>query len=197
VSTLRYPCKGNYRRCPIYQRYAAARPPATPLEIEEKPPQPPAPKPAPVEEKTREEERREAPRPETPVAPAQRGARLFRPSKSLCDSLVLASLTVAAQPLGIARGKLEDVLESARQYLEEGSLIFILGDIDGYRMRVLFAGNFATYSFERGGTPICGDEAENIFEEVKDSVFDGIYYKVKLSDIPLWKDAILEELGIS
>jgi len=202
VSTLRHPCKGNYKRCPIYQRYGARAAPAPRPRPEEKPKAKPpeeAVRPVTREERpvapVRAEEAKREPVP-TPT-PKSSGPSLLRPSKVLCDSLVLASLTVAAKPLGIARGKLEDIIKSAGQYLDKESFIFILGDIAGYRMRILFAGNHATYSFEKAGMPICGDEAGEVLEKVRGSEFNGIYYRVKLEDVPLWKDSILEELGVA
>ncbi len=205
VSTLRYPCKGNYKRCPIYLRYGARAAAAPRPRPEEKPkaeakPSVEAVKPAEREEKpivpVRVEEAKPEPVPTTPPARGG-GPSVLRPSEALCDSLVLAGLTVAAKPLGIARGRLEDVVENARQYLDKESFVFILGDIAGYRMRILFAGNHATYSFEKAGMPICGGEAEKVLEKVKGEEFNGIYYRVKLEDVPLWKDSILKELGVA
>ncbi len=205
VSTLRYPCKGNYKRCPIYLRYgarAAAAPGPRPEERPRAEAKPPGEAVKPVEREERPTapvKAEEAKREQVSTAPPARGGKpgVLRPSKALCDSLVLAGLTVAAKPLGIARGRLEDVVENARQYLDKESFVFILGDIAGYRMRILFAGNIATYSFEKAGMTICGGEAEKVLEKVRGEEFNGIYYKVKLEDVPLWKDSILEELGAS
>ncbi|MCE4620397.1 MAG: hypothetical protein F7C33_05165 [Desulfurococcales archaeon] len=206
VSTLRYPCKGNYKRCPIYLRYGArAAPPPRPRpeerpRAEAKPPEE-AVKPTVREERPappiKAEEAKREPAPTAPPSTRSGGPGVLKPSEALCDSLVLAGLTVAAKPLGIARGKLEDVVENARQYLDKESFVFILGDIAGYRMRILFAGNHATYSFEKAGTPICGSEAEQILGKVRGEEFNGIYYRVKLEDVPLWRDSILKELGVS
>ncbi len=196
VSTLRYPCKGNYRRCPIYLRYAA-RTVEAPRRVEREEIVKPGERAPPARvERVEEKPPTISPGGEArPIPTRERG--VFRPSESLCDSLILASLTVASKPIGIARGKISDLVERAREHVREESIVFILGDIGGYRMRLLYMGTLATYSFEKEGRAFCGEEAEKIFNSVKDEEFDGIYYTVKLSDIPLWRESILKELGKS
>lgn len=202
VSTMRYPCTGNYKRCPVYIRMggeAAGAPPvereAPPLQVEsvEAPAKPP-------------EARAEAPPtpPPTPAMPAEpvvsgevKGvqARVFEASRSLCDSLILASLTVSSRAVGIYRGPLRDAAEKLKGHLEAGSILFIVGDYEGYRVRLLYGGQTARYSFEKGGVAVCGEEAKRILEELGlEATLDGIVYAVRLSEIPLWRDQILGEL---
>ncbi len=209
VSTMRYPCKGNYRRCPVYIRRGGQREVPKPVEAttpkQESHPTP-TPLPTPRVEKT------EAPAPrvdkqplkverpsEEPVEmikPKETPTVSFKPSKSLCDSLILASLTVSSKAEGIYRGPLNGLLDQLRNHLADDTILLVVGDYDEYKMRLLFKGKTARYSLEKGGQPICGDEAEKLLEKLGlEKKLDGVIYSVKLSDIPLWKDQILKELS--
>jgi len=205
VSTLRYPCKGNYKRCPLYIRYSAkiakareaaaseapggeARPEPVQKPVEPQKPQPPT-------AATAGAGGAVATASEPTVAgPAPPPGRVVRPSKALCDSLILASLTVAGESVGKYRGPLRELAERLRGEVREGRFIFVTGDVDGYKFRALFAGNVVTYSFARG-SPICGEEAERLYEELKDREIDAMIYLVRWDRIPLWRDQIKAEIS--
>lgn len=204
VSTMRYPCKGNYRRCPVYIRRAAQREtvrealpeqPAKP-KVEERPPAPVAPSIQEERESPRVEERVEKVEARREAEVTRPVANVFKPSKALCDSLVLASLTVSSKAEGIYRGPLSGLVNELKNRLTDDIILFVVGDYRDYKIRLLFKGGTARYSLEKGGNPICGDDAEKILEEIGlNEKLDGVIYSVKLSDIPLWKDQILGELG--
>ena len=174
VSTLRFPCKGNYKRCPIYARYTARRHEA------------PAPQP-----------RVEAPAKKTVEAEAQpvkRGIKI-KPSEALCDSLILAALLTSGSASETFRGTLNDLikwLESEKG--ESESLNFLVGTIDSYSFRGLYRKMTLTYMFEKSGKPYCGDEASELFDKLKDSTLDIMIYTIEWESIPLWKETIIKEL---
>jgi len=205
VSTLRYPCKGNYKRCPIYIRYSsraaktkqparqeapAAQPapqqPATPTIPE----QPSTPTPAPVEAQ-----------PTPAITPTSIGVEApkrggMKPSKALCDTLILASLLAGAKSLGVYRGPLSGVKERIEEIeLKKGTFVFVTGDIDGYKFRALYAGDTITFALFRGGSPVCGEEAERLLQELADKKLDANVYEVYWEKIPLWRDKIRMEIG--
>lgn len=198
VSTMRYPCKGNFRRCPVYIRRGVQR--EAPIETAQVPR---------VEEKVEErapstgekQARLETPTPRISDRTKPREAeetditKQFEPSKSLCDSLVLASLTVTAEAKGIYKGVLRQLPEKLKEYLSPDVIVLVVGDYNGYRMRVLFKGRKVRYSLEKGGEPLCGDRARSILNELGlGGRLEGVVYTVKLTDIPLWRDQITGEL---
>lgn len=209
VSTMRYPCKGNYRRCPVYIRRGVQRELPKPVEEttpkQEAPPTPappPTPRvkkpeaPAPRVEKQPVKVERPSEKPVEMVKPKPAPVESFKPSKALCDSLILASLTVSSKAEGIYRGPLNDLLDQLRSHLSDDTILLVVGDYDEYKIRLLFKGKSARYSLEKGGQPICGDEARELLEKLGlEKKLDGVIYSVKLSDIPLWKEQILEELS--
>ncbi len=174
VSTLRFPCKGNYRRCPIYARYTARK-----REV-------PAPQPrveAPVEKTVAAE-----------AEPVKRGIRI-KPSEVLCDSLILAALLTSGSASETFRATLSELvkwLETEKG--ESESLNFLVGTIDSYSFRGLYRKLTLTYMFEQSGRPYCGEEASKLFEKLKDSTLDIIIYTIDWESIPLWKETIIKEL---
>lgn len=209
VSTMRYPCKGNYRRCPVYIRRVVQRELPKPVEeITPKQEAPPTPAPPPTPrvkkpeapahrvEKQPIKVERPSDKPVEMVKPKPAPVESFKPSKALCDSLILASLTVSSKAEEIYRGPLNDLLDQLRSHLSDDTILLVVGDYDEYKIRLLFKGKSARYSLEKGGQPICGDEAEKLLEKLGlEKKLDGVIYSVKLSDIPLWKEQILEELS--
>jgi hypothetical protein len=181
VSTLRFPCKGNYTRCPIYQRYATAAAPA---------PSPGAPQPPSVE---KEEKARAAP----PTPPPRKAGPVARPSEALCDSLVLAALITSGSAEDRYRDSVNGLLDYLkRKYSGTDKLVFVVGSLaDGTTMRLLAWKGKLVYSFERDGTPICGEDSEKLFKEVGSSSIDAIIYSVEWENIPLWGDLIRKELS--
>ncbi len=202
VSTLRYPCKGNYRRCPIYVRYARARPAPAPrpapaqAQREQEPPQarPPA-RQEPVEApRVQEPARPSAPAP-APTPPLEAGGE-FVPSEALCDSLVLASLIASATSVGVYRGPLRGVVEEARRHLSGEGFLFVVGRVGGYQFRAIYSGKVFKYTFEEAGKPLCGEDAEKLLRELGDAALDAVIYRVSWESIPLWRDRIREELQV-
>jgi len=211
VSTLRYPCKGNYRRCPVYVRHAARARPA--VEASEHQLQAPA-KPAteqvkPVEEHapTRQPEPaassppRAEPAPQrAPAPPAEGGPRVVEPSEALCDSLVLAGLIAVSRRLGTYRGPLRGLLAEASRYLQGEGFLFIVANFTGrprLQAKLLYAGDKATYAFEQNYSSICGEEARRLFGDLADEEVDAIIYLVRWEEVPLHRDRVAEELGIA
>ena len=199
VSTLRYPCKGNYRRCPIYIRYGAraARPAARPRQqaqprreqVEAQSRQAAAPQPA--AQAAPSVNVREAP-------PAPRGTTArgeLRPSEALCDSLILASLTVAGRSIGVYRGPLEGLVRELEGKYERGKFVFVVGTVGGYKFRALYAGGVVTYSFAREA-PICGQDAEKLLGQLRGEYLDAVLYEIDWNNIPLWRDRIASEIGM-
>ncbi len=209
VSTMRYPCKGNYRRCPVYLRRGQRQaPPARPRE--EAAPQPPA-RPAPETpqqpaqqarppEPARVEEPAPAPAPRPAQSPGSVGAArppsALRPSEALCDSLVLASLLAASEGVGKYVGPLIDLFPEAGKYTGGEGFVFAVGRVAGYSIRILYAGRVATYAFEKDLQPICGDEAEALLKKLLNEKVDAIVYRVDWDRVPLWRDRIKEELEV-
>ena len=194
VSTLRYPCKGNYRRCPIYNRYAAARE-TLPSEATEAKPAKEIASLGEARQQTVKEKVAPEAAPSRIEVKAKSWKDLFKPSEALCDSLILASLTVSGKAVGIYRGSLSGLVKDIQKYLKEGEFLLVVGDIGGYRARILFMGELARFAFEKDGNPICGEDASKVLEEVAESTIDAVVYSVRLEDIPLWKDRILKELS--
>ncbi len=174
VSTLRFPCKGNYKRCPIYARYTARKRAA------------PAP---PIAEESVITERK-------PEAKVEKKAKLLlKPSDALCDSLILASLLTSGKAEDRFRGTLSELVDKLeKEKLESDQLYFIIGTIESYSFRAVFRNKTLTYMFEKSGATICGDEAKALFAELKNTIVDAIVYVIKLEEIPLWKETILKEL---
>lgn len=230
VSILRYPCKGNYRRCPVYIRRAPRREaeaqPAQPTETAEITVEKPIP-PARVQRQQGPE--KATVQEEKPVAPAvgrgeprsverppvaeektgeavkhvgegheRRAGGVFKGSKVLCDSLVLASLTVSSHAETIYRGPLSGLKAELDKHVSSESIVFFVGDYGDYKLRILYNGHTMRFSLEKAGRTLCGEEAEKLIQELgSESIIDidGVIYTVKLSDIPLWRDQILEELS--
>jgi len=194
VSTLRYPCKGNYRRCPVYIRHAArARPAETPKPAPQAPPEQQAPP-------------REEPKPAPPAAEAQarpaagEGPGRLEPSEALCDSLVLAGLIAVSRRLGSYRGPLRGLLAEASKYLTGKGFLFIVASFPekgNLQLRLLYAGDKATYAFERDYAGVCGEEASRLFDELAGERVDAIIYLVNWEEIPLHRDRVARELGIA
>ncbi len=199
VSTLRYPCKGNYKRCPIYIRYRARAAPAAPRE--QAPPQPPPqapPAPAKTPPAPTAPARPPAPQPSRPQpqpAPS-RGAVTVKPSKSLCDSLILAALITTARALdryaGDTKGLVEELISRTQG---KSLLLFFIGQSDGVSIRMLAHAGRVVYAFERGGSPVCGNDAEALYREVLTRRVDGIIYEIRWEDIPLWRETVQSEFS--
>ena len=205
VSTLRYPCKGNYRRCPIYVRRArrqreAPRQEQAQPQVEARQAQQPATPPSPQAEAPRLEPAKPAPQPASPQAQpgAVRVPSAVEPSEALCDSLVLASLIAASNAVATYRGPLRNLIIEASKYLGGEGFLFIVGRLQGgLNVRMLYAGRIATFAFERQLQPVCGEEAVHLLSQLAGEQVDAVIYRVDWNSIPLWKDRIAKELGVS
>jgi len=187
VSTLRYPCRGNYKRCPIYVRYRAraAAPSAAPAE-ETPQAQPAQPSQAPA---------KRTPAPAAPT-PAPAGGPSVKPSKSLCDSLILAALITSARATDRFTGPLRDAVRVlADKTRGNNKLLFFVGQVGGMSVRMLAHKGVVVYAFERGGSPLCESSAAEAFEQNSEARVDGILYEIKWEDIPLWRDSIIKEFS--
>ncbi len=174
VSTLRFPCKGNYKRCPIYARYTARRREA------------PAPRPS-VETPTEKTIEAEA-------QPAKQGIRV-KPSEALCDSLILAALLTSGSASETFRGTLSDLVKWLENEKGESDYLnFLVGTVDTYSFRGLYRKLTLTYMFEKSGKQYCGEEASKLFFQLSSSSIDIMIYNIEWESIPLWKDLILKEL---
>ncbi len=208
VSTLRYPCKGNYRRCPIYVRRArrqreAPRQEQAQPQVEARQAQQPATPPSPQAEAPRAEPVQPASQPSTPASSqvqpgAVRVPSAVEPSEALCDSLVLASLIAASNAVATYRGPLRNLIIEASKYLGGEGFLFIVGRLQGgLNVRMLYAGRIATFAFERQLQPVCGEEAVHLLSQLAGEQVDAVIYRVDWNSIPLWKDRIAKELGVS
>ncbi len=188
VSTLRYPCKGNYRRCPIYIRYQArAAAPQGPAPE----PAPPAPQTAPTAPPAQP-----APAPAEEKAPTGPGGGVVRPSKSLCDSLILAALITSGVAVDRFRGSLASLIEALQDKTRgNDKLLFFVGQTGDVSVRMLAHKGNVVYAFEKELSPICGNEASSLLEQRRNETVDGIIYEIKWEDIPLWKETIQSELA--
>lgn len=79
---------------------------------------------------------------------------------------------------------------------KSNKLLFFVGTLTGGdTMRAIAFKGRVTYAFERGGTPICGPDAEKLLKDLSDEVVDGIIYEVSWENIPLWREMIERELS--
>ncbi len=199
VSTLRFPCKGNYKRCPVYIRYGGRARVAPAPRREEKtrpapkqtlpqPTTPPAPQQAqtPVTTQT-------PPQPASLPAPSPAGANIV-PSEALCDSLILAALLTSGRAVETYRGPLRGLLDYLNKKVPSDKLIFVIGPVGEHSFRGLYFNGKLSFAFEKSGTPVCGAEAERVLKEHGDDSIDAIIYEVAWEMIPLWKDLIMKEL---
>ncbi len=192
VSTLRYPCKGNYRRCPIYVRRAGRAPRPRQEQAARREAEAQA-----REAPSRASQQAPAPAPAPRPAPAAAAPGEVRPSEALCDSLVLASLIAGSRALATYRGPLSGLLAEASRHVGEGGFLFIVGRVAGYQVRLLYAGKTATYAFEKDLQPVCGDDARGLWERLRGENVDAVIYSVEWERVPLWREQIARELGVS
>ncbi len=180
VSSLRYPCKGDYTRCPIYRRAIRAKARAEATRKPEK-----AEKPVVVVERAEA-----APRAEQPVAPA--GPATAAPvaaatentastgtgagpveaeetegvvvgdGRAACDSLVVAELLISSQYIRAKNGSPKEIIEEVVvESREAENPLFFTGDIRGVgRLRGLaFKGRVTSLYLEKAGEKHCGGDA--------------------------------------
>ncbi len=221
VSTLRYPCKGRYQRCPVYR----ARAPRETIEV----PQPPPP--IRPEEKPRAEEAKpeakpvepvEAPQgPEAPQAPApsesaveapQAGAtseeaqpseaeaaeeaKRWRSEKLVeqaCDALTQASLVAFAEVNNVFSGSLEELLRLSTDY--EGKIVYFRGRAGEREVGLLVYQGvlIGAHSTEPEGGVTCGDKA--IEGLSLSTMISGIVYIASLTALPALQEAVKAVLG--
>ncbi len=195
VSTLRFPCKGNYKRCPIYIRYSGRQ------RAPERRAKPQTPPPETVQTpQPRKETPAQAPQIEASTArtvaeerPASTGN--IKPSEVLCDSLILAALLASGTLVDRYNGDFAGLLSTLNAKHAGGELIFIVGHLGSYSLRALYRSGKLVYAFESNGVTICGADAEKLLEDNINMPLDAILYKVEWENIPLWRDTIVKELS--
>ncbi|MCE4605022.1 MAG: hypothetical protein F7C08_00585 [Desulfurococcales archaeon] len=199
VSTLKYPCKGNYKRCSIYAR----RPVKKPAKEIQKPKVEAPPVPA----EPRQEETKpiiaEPPKvePKEPVAPVQQRREVsttkiqWRPGKAICDSLLLAVLVSVAEAVGVVRGSYRDLEGKLLSLHTNGSFIFIVGRVDKTRVRMVYSSGYVfSMMAEQDGNTICGQDALKQLEPITDRILDLVLYSVSWSSLDKWGDELKKDL---
>ena len=222
VSTLKFPCKGDYRRCPIYvraQQVEAERKPAQEARHEAKqaettkpveaplkpaevikeggaagPPQPVITQPTPkVEPASRIQETIEKPVEEKPATKPTR--IVWQPGGALCDSMVIALLLVSSKSIGTYKGEYDGLEEMLKGMETNGVFYYIAGDVDSLRVRFTYA-NMKVFglSVEKDGRLICGDEALQVLQPIEKRKFDVVIYSVSWDDVGPVMDKLRKHL---
>ena len=214
VSTLRYPCKGRYQRCPVYR----ARAPREAVEAIQPPPPPKAPEEKPTAEEARPVEARreeaseiqapsesvvEAPAAEAPgeearpvEAEAVEEERRWRAEtlvEQACDALVQASLVAFAEANNAFSGTLEDLLRLSTDY--EGKVVYFRGRFGEREVGLLVYQGvlIGAHSAEPGGGTACGEKAAEGLN--LSATLSGMVYITSLTALPALQEAIKTLIG--
>lgn len=200
VSTLKYPCKGNYKRCSIYARRPvkkAGKEPQKPKAPKAEAPQVQTekrqeePKPIPVEPKI------EARPTLTPVQQRKEASVKikWRPGKAICDSLLLAVLVSMAEAVGVVKGTYRDLEGKLLSLHTNGSFIFIVGRVDKIRVRMVYSSGYVfSMMAEQDGNTICGQDALKLIEPITEKILDLVLYSVSWSSLDKWGDELKKDL---
>ncbi len=198
VSTLRYPCKGNYKRCPIYARRPVKiekeEKVATPSIAEEKPVAIPAqPRQQPTIETVPETSKAVAKEESIPERPQLR-IKLY-PGGNICDSILLALLVSVAEAIGVFKGKYNELEEKLLSIGTNGAFVFAAGKADEYRIRFAYSRNtIFSIMVEVDGTQKCGNEAIEIITPLDRKDFDLVLYSVSWNDLGSWGNELKKDL---
>ena len=211
VSTLRYPCKGRYQRCPVYRARApreaveAIQPPTPPKPTEEKPvaeearpveaeaPEAQAPSEATVEAPVAETPREEVQPREAEAAEEARRWRVESLVEQACDALVQASLVAFAEANNVFSGSLEELLTLSTDY--EGRVVYFRGRVGEKEVGLLVYRGIliGAHSTEPGGGIACGEKAAEGLG--LSTMLTGMVYITSLTALPALQEAVKALLG--
>ncbi len=201
VSTLRFPCKGNYRACPIYVRLAHIAPPREfQVQEQEEAPRPgAAPQPAeptatqPQTQPTTVEQAR--PKEAAEERPAKREVE-WGSGEAICDSLILALLISAASTLDIYRGDHQGLTKRLAELdTDPQSFLLLVGSLNGVTLRAAYK-DYKVFSImtEVGGETLCGGRALEKLKPIEKKSFDLVIYRVKWDSLGAWREYLAKEL---
>ncbi|MCE4599662.1 MAG: hypothetical protein F7C81_05635 [Desulfurococcales archaeon] len=209
VSTLRFPCKGNYRVCPIYVRLAHIAQAGESYQRREQPPARPAqrqvaqetPQQQPAQARV---ERVEQPRPPEIEKPREKVEEEAPPKKTvewgsgeaICDSLILALLISAASTLDVYRGDYQGLVNKLLELdTDPQSFLLLVGTLNGATVRATYK-DYKVFSImaEVEGETLCGGKALEELGSVKERKFDLVIYRVRWDALGGWKEYLLKEL---
>ncbi len=169
VSSLRYPCKGNFQLCPIYRAHVREVQVRREARVEVETPQPMA-----AREDATLVEAREA----QPVTESVE--RIKATGSALRDTFVGAQLVLRSEPIGRLRVRFEDLPQVLHSLVGDG-LAFISGGNNEYRFRCLYA-NGVVFSIvaEGRGVLLTGSDA---IKELRGREFEVRVYKFTLDKL--------------
>ncbi len=195
VSTLKYPCKGNYKRCPVYIRRPIEIKPVQKIQEEVKPEES-------IEKPVIEEKPKVTPVVQKPVAqPTPSEVKTvnrnikWKPGKAICDTLLLTLLVTVSETIGIVKGSYRDLEEKLLEVGTNGSFVFIVGNIDAFKVKFTYSSKLVfSLMAERDGNQLCGEDALKEIEPLEKRRFDLVLYSVSWSSLGEWGSMLRKDL---
>ena len=200
VSMLKYPCRGNYKRCPIYIR----RPISAVERREEKPKIEEVRQAKPVlreEKPTVIQQSKPVERAEIKPSIGRESVEVveakitWRPGDALCDSLLMAFMVTIAETIGVIRGDYNMVEEKLISIPTDGSFILAVGRVDNSRVRFTYSNKIIfSMMVEKDGVQECGKKALEYIKPVSDKIYDLVLYNISWNSLGGWANQLKKDL---